>query len=69
MKHEISEINKVYDEAFFGNIDIEEITDLTYINNPDDPNLLLNRDNFNQILKIIILFLDFSYLILYKKLR
>lgn len=54
MKHEISEINKVYDESFFGNIDIEEITDLTYINNPDDPNLLLNRDNFNQILKITL---------------
>ena len=48
----ISEINKTYEENFFGDIEIERIQDLTYISGDINEKQYLNLESFRQILKI-----------------
>lgn len=52
MTEEMSEINKVYSPSFFGNIEIESVEDLTYIEGNIEEKLYLNRDSFQQILQL-----------------
>ncbi|MBE7078715.1 MAG: hypothetical protein E7380_02505 [Clostridiales bacterium] len=52
MTEEMSEINKVYDKSFFGDIEISSIEDLTYITGDITDKEYLNTQNFCQILQL-----------------
>ena len=51
VKKEFSEINKVWNLDFFGDLPIKEVKDLTHRDNPDS---VSNPSEFKQILKIVL---------------
>ena len=51
VKKEYSEINKVWNLDFFGDLPIKEVKDLTHRDNPDS---VSNTSEFKQILKIVL---------------
>ena len=51
VKKEYSEINKVWNLDFFGDLPIKEVKDLTHSDNPDS---VSNPSEFKQILKIVL---------------
>ena len=52
MKKEVSQVNKVYDGSFFGDIGISEIYDLTYIDGGLVEETNINLNEFTQILQL-----------------
>lgn len=52
MKQEVSQVNKVYDGSFFGDIGISEIYDLTYIDGGLVEETNINLNEFTQILQL-----------------
>ena len=50
----ISKVNKQYRNSFFGDIEIQEIEDLTYFDKSIEDLKYLNRESFRQILKITL---------------
>lgn len=55
MDRNVGGINKIHEESFFGNIGIESVEDLTYIDGDIDEWQYLNKDSFRQILKITLI--------------
>lgn len=51
VKKEYSEINKVWNLDFFGDLPIKEVNDLTYFDNPEN---IANQNDFQQILAIYL---------------
>ena len=54
MDKSISEINKVYDKSFFGDIELNSIEDLTYQNGNIEDRKYFNYNEFRQILKLTL---------------
>lgn len=63
MDKETSAINKVYSLDYFGDIAIESIEDLTYIEGGIDNEAYLDTEKFHQILQINLLYHSKQYVI------